>query len=123
MEIDSRKYFLLLVMLYITTVDASEFRNDYKLFSKKHQPLFPLVEVEIDDCKLQLPRLSFFAPLVFTPNGTLKATESDRDNNFVNIANGEEILLSCAPNYFKKIESKFVGATCKGNNVLGKELT
>lgn len=97
MEIVSRKSFLLLAMLYIAA-DA--------------------LEVEIDDCKLQLPRLSFFAPLVFTPNGTLKPTESDGDNNFVNIANAEEIVLSCAPNYFKSIETKFVEATCKGNNIL-----
>ncbi|XP_037031974.1 uncharacterized protein LOC119071244 isoform X1 [Bradysia coprophila] len=97
MEVVSKKCFLLLVMLYITA-DA--------------------IEVEIDDCTLQLPRLSFFAPLVFTPNGTLKPTESNGDNNFVKIENAEKIVLSCAPNYFKSIESKFVEATCRGNNLL-----
>lgn len=78
-------------------------------------------EVEIEDCKLQLPKLSFFAPLVFTLNGTLKTTESNGgDNNFVRIGSNEKIILSCAPNYFKTIESKFLEATCKGNDILGE---
>lgn len=77
--------------------------------------------VPAGDCKLQLPRLSFFPPLVFTPNGTLKTTESNDidDNNFVRISSDELVILSCAPNYFKSIDSTFLEATCKGNDVLG----
>jgi len=72
------------------------------------------------DCKLQLPKLSFFAPLVFTTNGTLTTTESNDidDNNFVRIPSEETVILSCAPNYFKTIESIFLEATCKENDIL-----
>lgn len=81
-----------------------------------------VIEGEIEvGCKLPLPKLSFFAPLVFTPEGTLKATESSGDDNFVRAANDEKIVLSCAPYYFKTIESKYLVATCKSNDVLGKE--
>jgi len=76
------------------------------------------VTADARDCKLQLPKLTFFAPLVFTPNGTLKTTESDSDNNFVTIANHEKVILSCAPNYFRTIETTFVEGTCKGDDVL-----
>jgi len=72
------------------------------------------------DCKLQLPKLSFFAPLVFTMNGTLKTTESNDidDNNFVRIPSEEKVILSCAPNYFKSIESISLEATCNGDDIL-----
>lgn len=76
------------------------------------------VTADARDCKLQLPKLSFFAPLVFTPNGTLKTPVSNNDKNFVRIANHEKVILSCAPNYFRSIEATFVEATCKGDDVL-----
>lgn len=71
---------------------------------------------------MPLPKLSFFPPLVLLPNGTLKGTESNDidDNNFVHIASGEKIVLSCAPNYFKTIESTYLEATCKRDQILGE---
>ncbi|KAJ6646338.1 hypothetical protein Bhyg_01549, partial [Pseudolycoriella hygida] len=76
------------------------------------------VTVDARDCELQLPRYAFNAPLIFTQNGTLKTTESNDDNNFVRITDSENIILSCAPNYFDSIESTYLEATCKGNDVL-----
>lgn len=90
--------------------------SNFKTLLKISLEYFPFVE----DCKLQLPKLSFFAPLVFDPEGTLKTTETNGDDNFVRIASDENIILSCAPNYFKNVESKFLNATCKGNDILGK---
>jgi len=94
MELHLRKLFLLLALWHVTA-DAK-------------------------DCKLQLPKLSFFPPLIFNTNGTLKSTENNDidDNNFVRIAADEKVVLSCAPNYFKAVETTFLEATCKENDIL-----
>lgn len=71
---------------------------------------------------LPLPRLSFFAPLVFTTNGILRSTETNSANNepIIRIPSGETVILSCAPNHFKFHPTASVQATCKSGQTLGE---
>lgn len=72
------------------------------------------------DCLLPLPRLSFFAPLVYTPNGVLRTTEIGGISSepTIRIAAGESVVLSCAPNHFKFQATTSVPATCKTGQTL-----
>lgn len=74
-----------------------------------------------EKCPLILPDLSFFAPLVFRPDGVLKTTALNANGmNVVPLDNGEDAILSCAPNYFKKFpQNQFVRAKCLGDQSLG----
>lgn len=73
-------------------------------------------------CFLPLPRLSFFAPLVYTTNGILRSTETNAANNepIIRIPSGETVILSCAPNHFKFHPTAAVQATCKSGQTLGE---
>lgn len=70
---------------------------------------------------MPLPRLSFFAPLVYTPNGVLRSTEISSTTNepIIRIPAGESVVLSCAPNHFKLYPTPSVQATCKTGQTLG----
>lgn len=85
--------------------------------------VFPFVTDSIEaDCLLPLPRLSFFAPLVYTPNGVLRTTEIGGISNepTIRIPAGESMVLSCAPNHFKFQATTSVPATCKTGQTLSK---
>lgn len=74
-------------------------------------------------CVLPLkPNYSFFAPLIFTRNGTLIDTENVSPNHEdIALDPGQEVLLSCAPSYFKHFSSeKTLKATCKEETTLCK---
>lgn len=73
---------------------------------------------------MPLPRLAFFAPLIFSPDGTLLATENVGElYPDVTIPAGDKVVLSCAPNYFKKHPNeKVLEATCRGDKILGELL-
>lgn len=93
----------------------------------QHKILFvdclPFVTDSIEaDCLLPLPRLSFFAPLVYTPNGVLRTTEIGGISNepTIRIPAGESVVLSCAPNHFKFQATTSVPATCKTGQTLSK---
>uniref|UniRef100_T1D444 Putative secreted deoxyribonuclease n=1 Tax=Psorophora albipes TaxID=869069 RepID=T1D444_9DIPT len=72
-------------------------------------------------CVLPLkPDWSFFSPLIFTQDGTLISTENVSDETEdITLAVGEEVLLSCAPNYFREFSSERVlKAKCKKDKTL-----
>lgn len=74
-------------------------------------------------CVLPLkPNYSFFAPLIFTPNGTLVDTENVSQNHEdISLEPGEEVILSCSPNYFILFSAdKVVRAKCKEESTLGE---
>lgn len=75
---------------------------------------------------MPLPRFRFFAPLIFDSDGALLPTDNDNVHALrLTIPTGKNVVLSCAPNYFKKTEfnaSKTLTATCKNDETLGKFL-
>lgn len=74
-------------------------------------------------CVLPLkPNYSFFAPLIFTPDGTLIDSENvSEQHEDVSLNAGQEVLLSCTPNYFKLFSAhKTVRAKCKEDTILCK---
>lgn len=73
------------------------------------------------NCVLPLkPDWSFFSPLIFSLDGTLISTESVSDvTEDITLAVGDEVLLSCAPNYFREFSSeKVLKAKCKKDKTL-----
>lgn len=73
------------------------------------------------NCVLPLkPDWSFFSPLIFNQDGTLISTENVSDETEdITLAVGDEVLLSCAPNYFREFSSeKALKATCKKDKTL-----
>lgn len=76
------------------------------------------------NCVLPLPRFRFFAPLIFSTDGTLLETDSfDEHALTIAVPANKDIILSCAPNYFKKPSlntSKFLTVQCKNDNEFGK---
>lgn len=73
------------------------------------------------NCILPLkPDWSFFSPLIFSLDGTLISTESVSDEaEDITLAVGDEVLLSCAPNYFREFSSeKVLRAKCKKDKTL-----
>lgn len=73
------------------------------------------------NCVLPLkPDWSFFSPLIFSQDGTLISTESVSDETEdITLAVGDEVLLSCAPNYFREFSSeKVLKAKCKKDKTL-----
>lgn len=73
------------------------------------------------NCVLPLkPDWSFFSPLIFSQDGTLISTENVSDETEdITLAMGAEVLLSCAPNYFREFSSeKVLKATCKKDKTL-----
>lgn len=68
------------------------------------------------------PNYSFFAPLIFTPNGTLIDSENvSEQHEDVSLEPGQEVLLSCTPNYFKLFSAdKTLRAKCKEETLLCK---
>lgn len=74
------------------------------------------------NCILPLkPDWSFFSPLIFSLDGKLISTESVSDEaEDITLAVGDEVLLSCAPNYFREFSSeKVLRAKCKKDKTLG----
>lgn len=75
-----------------------------------------------DFCELPLPKLSFFPPLIFTEDGTLKTTQTIEpdDVSIVRVNVDEQIILSCSPNFFTNYptKTKIIG-TCKRDSILG----
>lgn len=73
------------------------------------------------NCVLPLkPDWSYFSPLIFSQDGTLISTESASDETEdITLAVGDEVLLSCAPNYFREFSSeKVLKAKCKKDKTL-----
>lgn len=73
---------------------------------------------------LPLPRLAFFAPLIFYPNGTLVPADNygaEIPDIKVKIASGQKVMLSCYPNFFKALPNEQTfEATCKTDKTLCK---
>lgn len=72
-------------------------------------------------CILPLkPDWSFFSPLIFSQDGKLITTENVSDETEdITLNVGDEVLLSCAPNYFREFSSERVlKATCKKDKTL-----
>lgn len=63
---------------------------------------------------------SYFSPLIFTQEGALISTENvSEGSEDITLAVGEEVLLSCAPNYFREFSSeKVLKAKCKKDKTL-----
>lgn len=75
------------------------------------------------NCVLPLkPDWSFFSPLIFSQDGTLISTENVSDETEdITLAVGDEVLLSCSPNYFREFSSeKVLKAKCKKDKTLGE---
>lgn len=73
------------------------------------------------NCVLPLkPDWSFFSPLIFSQDGTLISTENVSDETEdITLAVGDEVLLSCSPNYFREFSSeKVLKAKCKKDKTL-----
>ncbi|CAO1359162.1 unnamed protein product [Diamesa hyperborea] len=73
------------------------------------------------ECVLPLkPDWTFFSPLIFSLNGTLISTENRGDEvEDITLIEGDEVLLSCAPNYFRDIPSqKSIRAICREDKLL-----
>ncbi|XP_055642978.1 uncharacterized protein LOC129779499 isoform X2 [Toxorhynchites rutilus septentrionalis] len=73
------------------------------------------------NCVLPLkPDWSFFSPLIFSQDGTLISTENVSDETEdITLPVGTEVLLSCAPNYFREFSSeKVLKAKCKKDKTL-----
>lgn len=73
------------------------------------------------NCVLPLkPDWTFFSPLIFSLDGTLISTDSvNEESEDISLAVGEEVLLSCAPNYFRDFSSeKVLKAKCKKDKTL-----
>lgn len=68
------------------------------------------------------PDWSFFSPLIFSQDGTLISTENVSDETEdITLPVGAEVLLSCAPNYFREFSSeRILKAKCKKDKTLGK---
>lgn len=68
------------------------------------------------------PDWTFFSPLIFSLNGTLISTENRGDEvEDITLIEGDEVLLSCAPNYFRDIPSqKSIRAICREDKLLCK---
>ncbi|XP_041778209.1 uncharacterized protein LOC121596903 isoform X1 [Anopheles merus] len=61
------------------------------------------------------PDWSYSSPLIFTQNGVLVSPENDSyDVEDITLATGDEVVLSCSPNYFREFSSeKVLWARCK----------
>ncbi|XP_053665638.1 uncharacterized protein LOC128714782 [Anopheles marshallii] len=60
------------------------------------------------------PDWSYSSPLIFTQNGVLISPESDSQLMEITLATGDEVVLSCSPNYFREFSSeKVLWARCK----------
>lgn len=73
------------------------------------------------NCVLPLkPDWSFFSPLIFSQDGTLISTENVSDETEdITLAVGDEVLLSCSPNYFREFSSeKVLKAKCRKDKTL-----
>jgi len=71
-------------------------------------------------CVLPLPRFAFFAPLILHTNGSLIETENVSElQPDLTIEHGEQVVLSCTPNYFKNYpDKKVLSASCEGQKEL-----
>lgn len=73
------------------------------------------------NCVLPLkPDWSYFSPLIFSQDGTLISTENVSDETEdITLAVGDEVLLSCSPNYFREFSSeKVLKAKCRKDKTL-----
>ncbi|XP_058058214.1 uncharacterized protein LOC131209221 isoform X1 [Anopheles bellator] len=61
------------------------------------------------------PDWSYSSPLIFTQNGALVTPENDSlELEEITLATGDEVVLSCSPNYFREFSSeKVLWAKCK----------
>uniref|UniRef100_U5ED71 Putative deoxyribonuclease i n=1 Tax=Corethrella appendiculata TaxID=1370023 RepID=U5ED71_9DIPT len=78
-------------------------------------------QVETVKCILPLkPDWSFFSPLIFAKNGTLITTDNfSEEQEDITLDSGYEVILSCAPNYFREFPSeKTLAARCKNDKTL-----
>lgn len=68
------------------------------------------------------PDWSYSSPLIFTQNGVLVSPENDSyDVEDITLATGDEVVLSCSPNYFREFSSeKVLWARCKKDKTFGK---
>lgn len=79
------------------------------------------ISLDFSDCILPLkPDWSFFSPLIFSLNGTLITTENRSEElQDISLNAGDEVILSCAPNFFRDFQSeKFLKAVCKEDKIL-----
>lgn len=114
------------IALCVTFVRCATITSSKFCFIMCRRNLFELSVCGLDsidaDCQLPLPANSFFAPLIFTPNGILKSSEvnSNTQEHYVRIAAGETVILSCTPNRFKFNPIQSLEATCKTGQTLSK---
>lgn len=85
------------------------------------QTIFMLL---LDGCVLPLQMdYTFFTPLIFSQDGTLLNTENvSETSEDLSISDGGTVIISCAPNYFKKYPTqKQFTAKCKSGTKLSKK--
>lgn len=68
------------------------------------------------------PEYSFFSPLIFSTSGHLLSTENvSEELEDLTLNGGEEIVLSCTPNYFRKMpKDKVLMGKCVSGRILCK---
>lgn len=112
---------LALVMLCLSVAVLGSPTIQSKSYCFKIGPVTDLLLFFVGNgCVLDLPNLSFFAPLVFTLDGILvPAAVTQRGSYQVSLKNDDEVLLSCSPNFFKKMPTQqFLKAKCSGGQEL-----
>lgn len=76
-----------------------------------------------DKCVLPFkPEYSFFSPLIFSTTGQLLSTENvSEELEDLTLNHGDEIVLSCTPNYFRKMaKDKVLTGKCVSGRILCK---